>query len=144
MYSRTSSLASLSSCEQHSIVDDRSSVISDMSRLTSGAISPSDLPDSASTAPSPHPRSSGPEDARAALRTGQLNALLLSSFSVERVIKRFYARLQLAVTSVRAYLRTVWLPSKMRELQQNTRERQVWALLLSRKNLGHRETLRQV
>ncbi|XP_023720019.1 uncharacterized protein LOC111871273 isoform X3 [Cryptotermes secundus] len=46
MFSRCSSLGSLSSIEQHSIHDDRSSVISDFSRRTSGIVSPSELPDS--------------------------------------------------------------------------------------------------
>ncbi|XP_034190505.2 adenomatous polyposis coli protein isoform X1 [Osmia lignaria lignaria] len=46
MFSRCSSLGSLSGFEQHSIHDDRSSVISDFSRRTSGVVSPSELPDS--------------------------------------------------------------------------------------------------
>ncbi|CAB3379404.1 Hypothetical predicted protein [Cloeon dipterum] len=46
MFSRCSSVASLASFEQHSIHDDRSSIVSDFSRLTSGMISPSELPDS--------------------------------------------------------------------------------------------------
>lgn len=56
MFSRCSSLGSLSSFEQHSIQDDRSSVISDFSRRTSEVVSPSDLPDSPSQTvpPSPH------------------------------------------------------------------------------------------
>ncbi|RZC37957.1 adenomatous polyposis coli protein, partial [Asbolus verrucosus] len=54
MFSRSSSLASLDSIEQHSIHDDRSSVVSDFS----GLISPSELPDSPSQTvpPSPKPR----------------------------------------------------------------------------------------
>lgn len=58
MYSRSSSLASLDSVEQHSIHDDRSSIISDFSRLTSGIVSPSELPDSPTQTvpPSPRPR----------------------------------------------------------------------------------------
>uniref|UniRef100_T1J0P6 Adenomatous polyposis coli protein n=1 Tax=Strigamia maritima TaxID=126957 RepID=T1J0P6_STRMM len=48
MFSRCSSLGSLSSFDQHSIHDDRSSVVSDFSRRASGALSPSDLPDSPS------------------------------------------------------------------------------------------------
>ncbi|CAH0552603.1 unnamed protein product [Brassicogethes aeneus] len=58
MFSRSSSLASLDSIEQHSIHDDRSSVVSDLSRLTSGIVSPSDLPDSPTQTvpPSPKPR----------------------------------------------------------------------------------------
>ncbi|CAG0918192.1 unnamed protein product [Notodromas monacha] len=43
MFSRASSLDSLSSTDQHSI---RSSVVSDFSRRTSGVVSPSELPDS--------------------------------------------------------------------------------------------------
>ncbi|XP_068911827.1 adenomatous polyposis coli protein-like isoform X7 [Tenebrio molitor] len=56
MFSRSSSLASLDSIEQHSIHDDRSSVVSDFSRLTSGLISPSELPDSPSQTVPPSPR----------------------------------------------------------------------------------------
>lgn len=58
MFSRSSSLASLDSVEQHSIHDDRSSVVSDFSRLTSGIVSPSELPDSPTQTvpPSPRPR----------------------------------------------------------------------------------------
>ncbi|XP_034234963.1 adenomatous polyposis coli protein-like isoform X3 [Thrips palmi] len=48
MFSRASSLGSLSSYEQQSILDDRSSVVSEFSRLTSGVVSPSELPDSPS------------------------------------------------------------------------------------------------
>lgn len=46
VFSRCSSVASLTSFEQHSIHDDRSSIVSDFSRLTSGMVSPSELPDS--------------------------------------------------------------------------------------------------
>ncbi|CAH1173663.1 unnamed protein product [Phaedon cochleariae] len=58
MFSRSSSLASLDSIEQHSIHDDRSSVVSDFSRLPSGIVSPSELPDSPTQTvpPSPKPR----------------------------------------------------------------------------------------
>lgn len=58
MFSRSSSLASLDSVEQHSIHDDRSSIVSDFSRLTSGIVSPSELPDSPTQTvpPSPKPR----------------------------------------------------------------------------------------
>jgi adenomatosis polyposis coli protein len=45
MFSRTSSMGSLSSAEP-ACVDDKSSVFSDFSRLASGIISPSELPDS--------------------------------------------------------------------------------------------------
>ncbi|KAK4883631.1 hypothetical protein RN001_006950 [Aquatica leii] len=56
MFSRSSSLASLDSIEQHSIHDDRESVISDFSRLTSGIVSPSELPDSPTQTVPPSPR----------------------------------------------------------------------------------------
>jgi hypothetical protein len=56
MFSRCSSLGSLSSFEQHSIHDDRSSIVSDFSRLTSGMISPSELPDSPTQTEPPSPR----------------------------------------------------------------------------------------
>lgn len=46
MFSRCSSMESLSSFEVNSIHDDRSSVISDFSRRASEVVSPSDLPDS--------------------------------------------------------------------------------------------------
>lgn len=46
MFSRCSSLGSLSGYEPQSIHDDRSSIVSDFSRRTSGAVSPSDLSDS--------------------------------------------------------------------------------------------------
>lgn len=52
MFSRCSSLGSLNGFEQNSVQDDRSSVVSDFSRRTSGVVSPSELPDSpAHTAP---------------------------------------------------------------------------------------------
>ncbi|XP_076254501.1 uncharacterized protein LOC143192764 isoform X3 [Rhynchophorus ferrugineus] len=60
MFSRSSSLASLDSIEQHSIHDDRSSVVSDFrttsNRLTSGIVSPSELPDSPTQTVPPSPR----------------------------------------------------------------------------------------
>ncbi|GLH14629.1 Uncharacterized protein GBIM_18977 [Gryllus bimaculatus] len=56
MFSRCSSLGSLSSFEQHSIHDDRSSVVSDFSRRTSGIVSPSELPDSPTQTVPPSPR----------------------------------------------------------------------------------------
>ncbi|XP_023289443.1 adenomatous polyposis coli protein-like [Orussus abietinus] len=56
MFSRCSSLGSLSGFEQHSIHDDRSSVISDFSRRTSGIVSPSELPDSPTQTVPPSPR----------------------------------------------------------------------------------------
>ncbi|XP_029165349.1 adenomatous polyposis coli homolog [Nylanderia fulva] len=56
MFSRSSSLGSLSGFEQHSIHDDRSSVVSDFSRRTSGIVSPSELPDSPTQTALPSPR----------------------------------------------------------------------------------------
>ncbi|XP_070152319.1 adenomatous polyposis coli homolog [Polyergus mexicanus] len=56
MFSRCSSLGSLSGFEQHSIHDDRSSVVSDFSRRTSGVVSPSELPDSPTQTALPSPR----------------------------------------------------------------------------------------
>ncbi|KOC67917.1 Adenomatous polyposis coli protein [Habropoda laboriosa] len=56
MFSPSSSLSSLSGFEQHSIHDDRSSIISDFSRRTSGAVSPSELPDSPTQTIPPSPR----------------------------------------------------------------------------------------
>ncbi|XP_058444206.1 uncharacterized protein LOC131425919 [Malaya genurostris] len=46
MFSRTSSMGSLSSAEPAVCVDDKSSIVSEFSRLASGVISPSELPDS--------------------------------------------------------------------------------------------------
>lgn len=46
MFSRSSSLGSLSSTEHPEIIDDHNSIVSDFSRLTSGVVSPSELPDS--------------------------------------------------------------------------------------------------
>ncbi|XP_034948754.1 adenomatous polyposis coli protein-like [Chelonus insularis] len=61
MFSRSSSLGSLSGFEQFSINDDRSSVISDFSRRTSGIVSPSELPDSPTqTVPPSPPHSNKP------------------------------------------------------------------------------------
>ncbi|KAJ9593421.1 hypothetical protein L9F63_015047, partial [Diploptera punctata] len=60
MFSRCSSLGSLSSFEQHSIHDDRSSVISDFSRRTSGIVSPSELPDSPTQTVPASPRHTKP------------------------------------------------------------------------------------
>ncbi|XP_033364970.1 adenomatous polyposis coli protein-like isoform X1 [Bombus vosnesenskii] len=56
MFSCCSSLGSLSGFEQHSIHDDRSSIISDFSRRTSGVVSPSELPDSPTQTIPPSPR----------------------------------------------------------------------------------------
>ncbi|XP_053682156.1 adenomatous polyposis coli homolog [Sabethes cyaneus] len=46
MFSRTSSVGSLSSAEPAVCIDDKSSIISEFSRLASGVMSPSELPDS--------------------------------------------------------------------------------------------------
>ncbi|KAF2364772.1 Adenomatous polyposis coli protein repeat [Trinorchestia longiramus] len=58
MFSRTTSLGSLSSfpAQQHQHLDDSGSVVSEFSRLASGAVSPSDLPDSPSQTMPPSPR----------------------------------------------------------------------------------------
>ncbi|KAG0424299.1 hypothetical protein HPB47_028496 [Ixodes persulcatus] len=56
MFSRSSSLGSLSSLEQQVALEDPGSVVGDFSRQTSGAISPSDLPDSPSQSMPPSPR----------------------------------------------------------------------------------------
>lgn len=63
MFSRCSSLSSLSGFEQQSIHEDPSSV-SDFSRMTSGIISPSELPDSPTQTvpPSPKYRKTPPRD----------------------------------------------------------------------------------
>ncbi|KAK8740606.1 hypothetical protein OTU49_002989 [Cherax quadricarinatus] len=60
MFSRATSVSSLSSFEVQSIHDDHSSVVSDFSRFTSGAISPSDLPDSPNHTVPPSPKRSRP------------------------------------------------------------------------------------
>lgn len=57
MFSRHSSVESLLSAE-HDCADDRSSVVSDFSRLASGLISPSELPDSPTQSMPQTPRSS--------------------------------------------------------------------------------------
>lgn len=54
MFSRHSSMESLSSIEPALVMDDRSSVVSDFSRLASGIISPSEIPDSPSQMVQPH------------------------------------------------------------------------------------------
>jgi hypothetical protein len=46
MFSRCSSLGSLSGCDQQSLHDDHSSIVSDFSRRASEVVSPSELPDS--------------------------------------------------------------------------------------------------
>lgn len=58
MFSRSSSVNSLSSFEEihQSIPDDRSSIVSDFSRMTSGIISPSELPDSPTQTVPPSPK----------------------------------------------------------------------------------------
>lgn len=58
MFSRNSSVESLNSFEaiHQSLPDDRSSVVSDFSRMTSGIISPSELPDSPTQTVPPSPK----------------------------------------------------------------------------------------
>ncbi|XP_071444666.1 adenomatous polyposis coli protein-like isoform X2 [Hetaerina americana] len=74
MFSRCSSLGSLSSFEQHSIHDDRSSVISDFSRRTSGVVSPSELPDSPTqTVPSSPRHSKAPVDFTSRIAEGSVS-----------------------------------------------------------------------
>ncbi|XP_055619367.1 uncharacterized protein LOC129764380 [Toxorhynchites rutilus septentrionalis] len=58
MFSRTSSMGSLSSAEPNCCVDDKSSVVSEFSRLASGIISPSELPDSPTQSMPQSPRRS--------------------------------------------------------------------------------------
>lgn len=58
MFSRHSSMESLSSIEHALVLDDRSSVVSDFSRLASGIISPSEIPDSPSQMVAHSPRRS--------------------------------------------------------------------------------------
>ncbi|CAG0902403.1 unnamed protein product [Darwinula stevensoni] len=60
MFSRCSSLDSLSSADQHSLHDDRNSVVSEYSRRTSEVVSPSDLPDSPGQTMPPSPRQRKP------------------------------------------------------------------------------------
>ncbi|XP_052873669.1 adenomatous polyposis coli homolog [Anopheles cruzii] len=64
MFSRTSSMGSLSSAEPV-CTDDKSSIVSEFSRLASGVISPSELPDSPTQtiAHSPHRTAAGPGEA---------------------------------------------------------------------------------
>lgn len=62
MFSRCSSLGSLSGYEQQSIHDDRSSVVSDFSRRTSEVVSPSELPDSPACPLAPSTSSSQQRD----------------------------------------------------------------------------------
>uniref|UniRef100_A0A182UDG5 Adenomatous polyposis coli protein n=1 Tax=Anopheles melas TaxID=34690 RepID=A0A182UDG5_9DIPT len=61
MFSRTSSMGSLSSAEP-ACTDDKSSIVSEFSRMASGVMSPSELPDSPTqTIPhSPHPQTKRP------------------------------------------------------------------------------------
>ncbi|KAL7051415.1 hypothetical protein ACKWTF_004457 [Chironomus riparius] len=62
MFSRTSSMGSLSSAEP-TCIDDKSSVVSDFSRLASGVMSPSDLPDSPTQSVPQSPSSRQPKPA---------------------------------------------------------------------------------
>lgn len=68
MFSRSSSLGSLPECSQQ---DDQGSVLSEVSRLTSGCISPSEIPDSpgASVPLSPRIRAAPPPESLTALST---------------------------------------------------------------------------
>ncbi|XP_062539465.1 adenomatous polyposis coli protein-like isoform X2 [Armigeres subalbatus] len=59
MFSRTSSMGSLSSAEPACTADDKSSIISEFSRLASGVISPSELPDSPTQSMPHSPRRTG-------------------------------------------------------------------------------------
>ncbi|XP_055527982.1 adenomatous polyposis coli protein-like isoform X2 [Wyeomyia smithii] len=63
MFSRTSSMGSLSSAEPAVCVDDKSSIISEFSRLASGVISPSELPDSPTQSMPHSPRRSAGDGA---------------------------------------------------------------------------------
>ncbi|XP_003423903.1 adenomatous polyposis coli protein [Nasonia vitripennis] len=69
MFSRCSSLGSLSGYEQQSLHDDRSSVVSDFSRRTSEAVSPSELPDS--PAQFVHPGSTQQRDKKSVRKKSQ-------------------------------------------------------------------------
>ncbi|CAL4121709.1 unnamed protein product, partial [Meganyctiphanes norvegica] len=71
MFSRATSVSSLSSFDVQSIHDDHSSVVSDFSRFTSGAISPSDLPDSPTQTVPPSPKCSRPSSPKLCLPQGQ-------------------------------------------------------------------------
>ncbi|XP_029711734.1 adenomatous polyposis coli homolog [Aedes albopictus] len=59
MFSRTSSMGSLSSAEPICTADDKSSIISEFSRFASGVISPSELPDSPTQSMPHSPRRAG-------------------------------------------------------------------------------------
>ncbi|XP_064596590.1 adenomatous polyposis coli protein-like isoform X2 [Liolophura sinensis] len=69
MFSRCSSLGSLSSFDAHSV---HSSVMSDYSRRPSGNVSPSDLPDSPSETMPPTPRSKSPSRNNGTKETGSV------------------------------------------------------------------------
>ncbi|KAF7998583.1 hypothetical protein HCN44_010991 [Aphidius gifuensis] len=83
MFSRSSSFGSLSGLEQISIHDDRSSIISDFSRRTSGVVSPSELPDSPTQTVPPSPRYKNSID-----YSFRNNARGLPTFSKYTVIQR--------------------------------------------------------
>lgn len=84
MFSRSSSLGSLPECSQQ---DDQGSVLSEVSRLTSGCISPSEIPDSpgASVPLSPRIRAAPPPESLTALSTPPQEAACQGSVFEERV-----------------------------------------------------------
>ncbi|MCL4119122.1 UNVERIFIED_CONTAM: hypothetical protein GTU68_017435, partial [Idotea baltica] len=93
MFSRATSVSSLSSFEIQSIHDDRSSIVSDFSRLASGVVSPSDLPDSPSqTIPSSPKRGRPPQPPNHIPRnvqpSGEIHLVLFRSavFSTELLL----------------------------------------------------------
>lgn len=78
MFSRTTSLGSLSSFpQQMQHLDETGSLVSEFSRLASGAVSPSDLPDSPSQTMPPSPRHRGSrQPPQSSLLTGPVNPSL--------------------------------------------------------------------
>ncbi|XP_050562867.1 adenomatous polyposis coli protein-like isoform X1 [Spodoptera frugiperda] len=84
MFSRSSSLGSLPECSQQ---DDQGSVVSEISRLTSGCISPSEIPDSpgASVPLSPRTRAAPTQELLTALSTPPQEPACVGSVFEERV-----------------------------------------------------------
>ncbi|CAD0200196.1 unnamed protein product [Chrysodeixis includens] len=84
MFSRSSSLGSLPECSQQ---DDQGSVLSEVSRLTSGCISPSEIPDSpgASVPLSPRTRAAPTQDILTAMSTPPQEPVCPGSVFEERV-----------------------------------------------------------
>ena len=74
MFSRSTSLGSLSSCEVHSV---HSSVVSEYSRRASEVVSPSDLPDSPSETMPPTPRRKSPRGPTPGADAGQHDAAMV-------------------------------------------------------------------